>query len=242
MSKRHMGEANRMIYEEGLSKAEYINQFGKFSFLTISESLWFLGPIALCAAALLIYVFIIWYRDWFGKNTFIYRLLMLPTSRMNVYLAKASAIFLMVLGLIAFQLILFPIDNLIFKGIIPSEFRYATDVRSLLTINPYFQLIIPTSFEQFLMSYGLGLLAVFVVFTAILFERSFRIKGIVLGVLFCIAAMVIFLSPALILGLLHIDNYLYPVEFFMLELFMYLLMMGATLWVSHYLITKKVTV
>ena len=30
----------------------------------------------------------------FGKNTFIYRLLMLPTNRLNIYLAKATTILL----------------------------------------------------------------------------------------------------------------------------------------------------
>ena len=51
--------------------------------------MWFLGPIALCIAALIIYVFFIWYRDWLGKNTFAYRLLMLPTDS-NEYLFSES--------------------------------------------------------------------------------------------------------------------------------------------------------
>ena len=38
----------------------------------------------------MIYVFFIWYRDWLGKYTFAYRLLMLPTTRINIYFAKAD--------------------------------------------------------------------------------------------------------------------------------------------------------
>ena len=57
--------------------------------------------LPLCIVALIFYCFIIWYRDWFGKNTFAYRLLMLPTSRLNLYIAKATTILLFILGLLA---------------------------------------------------------------------------------------------------------------------------------------------
>ena len=49
-----------------------------------------MGPIALCVVVLIIYVFFIWYRDWLGKNTFIYRLLMLPTARIQCLFSKGD--------------------------------------------------------------------------------------------------------------------------------------------------------
>lgn len=241
-SKGYMNNAKRSIYEEGLSKAEYINNYGKMSFSNITDTLWYMGPIALCAAALIFYCFLIWYRDWYGKNTFIYRLLMLPTSRMNMYIAKASAIFLMVLGLIAFQLILFPIQDWIFKGLVPDEFRYPTEIRSVLVGNQIFQLIIPTTFSQFLCSYGLGFMAVLILFTAILCERSYRLKGVAFGVMYCIASVVIFLSPVLVMEIFHLENLLYPMEFFFIHLFLGLLVSAISLLVSNYLINKKITV
>ncbi len=92
-SRKYIGRANKVIYEELLSKSDFITQYGKISFYNISQTGWFLGPIVLCGVTLLIYVFFIWYRDWLGKNTFSYRLLVLPTARINVYLAKATTIF-----------------------------------------------------------------------------------------------------------------------------------------------------
>ena len=44
----------------------------------------------LCGVILIIYVFFIWYRDWLGKNTFIYRLLMLPTARIQCLFGKGN--------------------------------------------------------------------------------------------------------------------------------------------------------
>ena len=40
---------------------------------------------------------------------------------------------------------------------------------------------------EFVIYYGVGMTAVFVVFKAILFERSFRLKGIIYGILYCAA-------------------------------------------------------
>ena len=61
---------------------------GLFSFLILHKSDVVYGTISSVHVVLIIYVFFIWYRDWFGKNTFIYRLFMLPTARINVYLQR----------------------------------------------------------------------------------------------------------------------------------------------------------
>ena len=104
VSRDYVNQANKMIYEESMPMSKFIEQNGTFSFHNISQTLWFLGPIGLCLVVLIIYVFFIWYRDWLGKNTFIYRLLMLPTARLHVYLAKATTILLLMLGIVALQL------------------------------------------------------------------------------------------------------------------------------------------
>src|SRR5690625_6144925 len=100
MSKGYLKLANREIYEQGISMTEFIEWNGMMSMVKVIGSMWFMGPIALSVAAFIFYIFLIWYRDWFGKNTFIYRLLMLPTARLNVFLAKAISIMMMVIGLV----------------------------------------------------------------------------------------------------------------------------------------------
>jgi len=110
-SRRYLNMANEKIYEEMMSKAEFLANFGQMSFIQIVRSVWFVGPIALCIAGVGFYIFLIWYRDWFGKNTFIYRLLMLPTTRLNIFYAKVTNIMIMTFGLVAFQLIFLPIER-----------------------------------------------------------------------------------------------------------------------------------
>ena len=174
-SKIYLNRANDLIYKELMPKAEFIEEYGTFSFFEVTNSTWFLGPIALSIAALLIYVFFIWYRDWLGKNTFAYRLLMLPTTRMNVYLAKATTILLFVLGLVALQLLLLPVEGQVIKWLVPNEFRSDLSVYEITKLN-YLNLFFPRTFLEFVIYYGAGMIAVLTVFNAILFERSFPFK------------------------------------------------------------------
>ena len=53
----------------------------------------------------------------------------------------------------------------------------------------------PQTFIEFVLYYGGGMTAVFIVFTAILFERSFRIKGIIYGILYCAVSVVYLFCP-----------------------------------------------
>ena len=86
-----------------------------------------MGPIALCVAVLIIYVFFIWYRDWFGKNTFIYRLLMLPTASIQYLFSKGDNDFTIYFrSCWPLQLLLFPVESQVLQWMVPNEFR--TDI------------------------------------------------------------------------------------------------------------------
>ncbi|MFJ7746881.1 hypothetical protein [Peribacillus sp. NPDC097295] len=232
-----LNNADQTMLEEKLTEAAYIETFGGVNFNSVSGSLWFLGPIYFCAVALIFYIFLIWYRDWFGKNTFIYRLLMLPTTRLSLYLSKATAIFLMVLGLIALQLIILPMENALFHSMVPEAFlTEEMGIMSILQTNQILDIIIPSSFTQFLLSYGIGLMIMLVVFTAILLERSYRIKGIVLGIVYCILAGALLISPILF------EEFIYPAELFGMFIALGLIISAVSIWYGSWLLKKRVTV
>ncbi|MBT2658780.1 hypothetical protein J7E81_26760 [Bacillus sp. ISL-18] len=235
-------DVKRIMFEQSWSMAEYIHHNGKISFLANLETLWFLGPIAVCAAAMIFYIFLIWYRDWFGKNTFIYRLLMLPTSRLNIFFAKATAIFLMVLGFIAFQIVLLPLQNGLFQWIVPEDYIFIMNLSEIMRASTFISMIIPNTFSEFLAYYGLGFIAILVVFTAILFERSYRWKGIVIGILYIILAGAVFLFPLIIMVISERSNLFYPLEFLLLEIGLGLLVTFTSIWISKFLLNRKITV
>nr|WP_202406583.1 hypothetical protein [Virgibacillus massiliensis] len=238
----YMNRASRIMNEESLQTSAFIHNYGYFSLLNLMDSLWFFGPIAFCVAGLIFYTFFIWYRDWYGKNTFIYRLLMLPTSRLNVFFAKATAIFLMVLGLIALQLVLLYIEELIVELIVPLEFIQFTSIPQIMNaINSAYVVLFPKTFIEFILIYGTGLIAVFTLFTAILLERSYRWKGVLMGAGYCIVASGIFLSPVLISELSG-NYYLYIGEIIILEVALGCIIIASSIWLSRFLLNKKITV
>lgn len=239
-SRKYVNLADKLMYEELLSKGQFLEQYGYMTFFKIFETAWFFGPIMLAVATLIIYVFFIWYRDWFGKNTFIYRLLMLPTERFNVYLAKATTILLFVLGLVALQLVLIPMEIQVMQWIVPDEFRMDLSVKQITSSNGLIVLF-PITFTEFFLYYGGGMVAVFIVFTAIMFERSFRLKGIFIGILYIVASLFIFIAPILVDAFL-LGNFFYPAEIFFIEVGMGLIVLIGTIWTGDYLLKNKIRV
>ncbi|MBT2665658.1 hypothetical protein J7J00_09125 [Bacillus sp. ISL-4] len=240
VTKSLLNDARDIMAKERLSEAAYIANYGSIDFSHIAHTLLFVGPIALSAVALIFYIFLIWYRDWFGKNTFIYRLLMLPTSRLSIYLSKATAIFLMVLGMIAFQIIILPMENALFNSNVPQALLNEMSISTITKIIPILSLIIPSTFTQFLLSYGIGLMIMSILFTAIMFERSFRIKGFILGLVYCGIAAVLFLAPVFVME--FGDFYFYPNELFGLLLALGIIVTGLSVWLGSWLLKNRVTV
>jgi hypothetical protein len=240
VSQSYVNQANKLIYKELMPMREFIEQYGTLSFHNITQTLWFLGPIGFCLVILIIYVFFIWYRDWLGKNTFIYRLLMLPTSRIHVYLAKAVTILLVILGLVAMQLLLLPIENQLFISMVPNDFRTNLSLFEIME-DPYLTILFPNTFSDFILYYVCGMAAVLVVFTAILFERSFRMKGVFYGILYSVASILIFFVPILVNAFI-LKNYFYSLELFFMVLATGLIVLTGAIWTGNFLIKKKVRV
>ncbi|HEX7057784.1 MAG TPA: hypothetical protein VF260_11420, partial [Bacilli bacterium] len=187
--------------------------------------------------ALLLYVFLIWYRDWTGKNMFIYRLLMLPSARIQIFLSKLCAILLMTLGLLAIQALLLPFEKAWFHLRIPEVFITPEYDAAHTGGANLLQLLLPYRFVPFLLAYSVGAIAVMVIFTAILLERSYRLKGVLAGVAYCALCLLVFLSPLSVT-----EGWLYPLERFLLLAAAGLVVAGCSLMLSLFLIRKKVTV
>lgn len=238
---QYMGDANKTIFEDLVPKAQFLEQTGPMTMVHVVKSMWFMGPIALCVVTLAIYIFLIWYRDWVGKNTFIYRLLMLPTSRLNLYFAKATSIFLMVLGLVSIQLILLPLESTILTWVVPSDFRMDMTVDQIINSFLYLVILFPKSFIEFVLYYGAGFMVMTVLFTTVLFERSYKWKGIVLGAGYGLLSVVVFVSPLLPM-LISGNDYLYPIEMLIVEIIMGLIVTAAAIWLGGFLLKKKITV
>lgn len=237
----YLSDAHAWVDRNGGTEAQYAENFQKLNLINIFHSVWYEGAISLCAIVLLLYVFMIWYKEWFGRNTFAYRLLMLPTSRMNVYFAKLSAIVLFVFGYVSLQFVVIPLQLASFLAIIPADLRVTVSIGELIRRDPLLNLFMPSYVMQFILYYGAGILGVFVLFTAILLERSYRWKGIVAGILYGAAVLIVIILPQEI-SQLGITLPLFPSEIVLLQVFIGLCMIAVSIGFSSYLLRKKVTV
>lgn len=237
----YLQEADEAIYKEQMSQAEFLDMFGMLSFEQIVGSVWFLGPIALAIAAVAFYIFFIWYRDWFAKNTFIYRLLMLPTTRLNLFFAKLSTILLVTFGFVGFQLMILPLETRLMQWMVPKDFRADMALHDIMNLLMKLHILFPQTFTEFILHYGMGTVVVSVIFTAVLFERSFRWKGILLGVIYGIIAIGVLISPV-ILQYEVFYEFFYPGEMLLLELAAGLVVLAGSIWISNFLLKKKIRV
>lgn len=240
-SKNYINQLNEAVYQNKIPKTQFLSETGEMSMFWVVNNIWFLLPILISVTAVLFYSFYIWYVEWMGKNTFIYRLLMLPTSRMTIFWSKITTIALMIFGLVSVQLILLIVESQLLKLLVASDIRLDLSLQQLSELSYYLSLFMPQSFLSFIIYYGTGFILLFLTYTTILFERSFRLKGIMMGIGFSIVLFLVFLSPVIandIVGL----NWLYPNEIIITEIILGVLVIAISSWMSHYLLNKKVTV
>lgn len=239
VSKVYMNTTDQVMYKNQLSMSQYIEEYGVFSFNRFIESEWFLIPIFFSIAMLMIYVFFIWYRDWFGKNTFIYRLLMLPTERITIYFAKLTTIMLLVLGLVTLQILLIPIEIQIVNSII------TTDLQSYFSFYDIYSLemwgwMYPNTFTEFILIYAVGLIFVAVLFTAILIERSYGLKGILFAIVYGMLSFGVFFAPILLNE--FSNGYFYSFEVLLMVLVVSIIVLGSAIWIANHLLKYKIRV
>lgn len=225
-----------------MTPEKFIESYWKFSLAEVIYTNGFMIPIIIAVAGLVFYMFFIWYRDWFARNTFIFRLLMLPTDRMNIYFAKLTTIMLTVFGMLAFQIVMLLFYKQIVEWIVPLVYREDLSIGILISSSLYLNMFIPSSFSSFIVTYGLGFTAVVVVFTIILLERSYKWIGLIYGIIYASVALLIYALPVIIQFIVFNKIYLYLEELFWIEVAITILIVICSLVMSNYLLKKKVTV
>ncbi len=177
-----------------------------------------------------------------GKIRFIYRLLMLPTERLNIFLSKLVTILLATLALVAFQYFALLIEKSLFDLMLQEQFRSDVSLRMLIVSNPMFNLILPKSIDGIVIMYGLGAVTVTTTFTGIIMERSFRIKGIALAVIYVILNLAIVFAPGILNYELMDRGFLYESEVLMVTGVLILILTSISILISRKLLNDRIRV
>ncbi|MER2063095.1 MAG: hypothetical protein ABS873_00460 [Alkalibacterium sp.] len=239
---KFMRKVNAYIAQNSATPQQALDTFGRFSFYDVTQTLWIAGPIAIGVSGLLLYSVFIWYREWFGKNTFAYRLLMLPVSRMTLYFSKLMTLFIGIFTLIATQMISLFIGYPIVSAIIESAYAAEIGLMDAVQMNFLFFYLFPLDLGYFLVINAVGLILLLVLFTVILMERSFAVKGIMLGIGYAICSLAVILFPLFLPDLMKNNYILYDSELLIIEIFLIAVVGAVSLVLSCHLINKKITV
>lgn len=241
VARSYMKNIQDLIFTQQITEKAALEQVGRIDMLNVTRTAWFNAPIALVIATLLLYCLFIWYRDWLGKNTFIYRLLMLPVNRMALFFSKLTVIFVAVLGLIGTQLILLSLESKLLAMLVPAAYRTTMSLIEIITFSEILSIVIPSTFIHFLVIYGVGFLAVIVLFTGIVMERSFQFKGLLMAGMYALFSGFMLLLPVLLEATAQ-KALFYPSELFLLTNGIGIILTALSFTLSHYLLNHKITV
>lgn len=184
------------------------------------------------------YTLWIWYKDWVGRQKTAYRIYMLLQSRVHVYFAKLIIIISSVLFFIGLQFILYPLEIMFLKTLMPIELLPNLETELILRTG-FMGLITPLATSNFFIIYFVGFTIVLAMFWFVLVERSYRLR---FAILFSLAYMIIICGIYIIFGLTSSKFGLLPFE--EIIIFLFLIAINASLLLAHslFMITKKIIV
>lgn len=194
--------------------------------------------------AMLLYCLYTWLREWAAHDKFIYRLLLLPGSRVSIAYAKLASILLMIAGLVLVQIAVFSLTNFI-GSLLPQVFTvqpwYAVISQGYSLSLLY--MIMPLTPAAAILGYGFGLNFLTAFFNLCILFFSFRSHGY----------LKTFMNTA---GVIIVNVLSYSAAFFILfswahftafETFLYIklvhIIIGLfNLWVMHFLMNRYISV
>ncbi|WP_339172989.1 hypothetical protein MKY51_13740 [Solibacillus sp. FSL R5-0691] len=237
-SLHYVSEAEKTMGREQLTVSDYIQNYSAYSLQNFLYSEYFILSIAFAAAVLMMYVFFIWYRDWLGKSSVIYRLLMLPTARRNVYFAKLTTILLFVFGLLGMQIILLEVLKQVIQLIVPEQLYFDPSVIYIYSAEAL-QILYPNSPLQFIFYYGIGTALVAIFFTAVLLERSYQLKGIFFALIYIVISVIVIIIPVFIQ---IITDYFYLNEIVLMTIGSSMIVIALAVYFADRLLNRKINV
>lgn len=220
----------------GQTVAEYVSQNGT---VTLSEIIdrQPLIIIAFILIALLIVMsgFYLWYKEWFGQSKRIYMLLTLKGSRFTIFLSKLCVIVSSIILYYGFVLLSLVLGTTLMHVLLPEGLVGENLLQgALLQQRSILQHAIPTTMAQLAYELSFVVMMFSILSTFVLFDRSKRIFGMIMGALYGIATVALFI---------YINTlFLFQDEVFYAN---WAFVIGTTLisiLLSAYLLEKKVTI
>lgn len=122
--------------------------------------------------AMLIFSGWIWYREFWGRGTFMLRLLTLPMKRIQLFTSKFITVMMLILGLIAVQWLTLIIEYQIFTTWLDAQMIIKNDTFANIRQLDIFYILYPSTIVNFIIHLLMIAFVVLTIFTFVLVERS----------------------------------------------------------------------
>lgn len=229
--------------QESLARGLDAETMSLMSVRNITQTPLFSFSIVAIILVFIFYSFFIWYREWLGKNAFIYRLLMLPVHRSYIFLTKALTFLIGGFLSFVFQFGMYALVLFIAKLMVEPGFYQAVSIHNIQPDYEILQnLLFPQTGFEFFTIYGFAFGALVTLFAAILMERSFRIKGLIAGVVYLVTYFALYTFISSINYYNFIPFIIKPSEAFIISAAYLLFMILLGTLTSRYLLNKKIKV
>lgn len=231
-------EARRM-----LAQGQDLASMPPFTGVTITQRGLFGVSIMGLVLVFVFYSFFIWYREWLGKNAFIYRLLMLPVNRTMIFLTKALAFLIGGFLSFVFQFGMYGLVLFISERMVQPEIYQAVNIHQ---IRPMYDMVqyalFPETVIEFIATYGFAFGALVTLFTAILLERSYRLKGLIAGIVYFIGYFALYSMVSVSNYIDFIPFIIRPSQAYIASIIYLLVTMAVGTFISSRLLKNKVKV
>ncbi|MGL4820099.1 MAG: hypothetical protein ACRC5C_08970 [Bacilli bacterium] len=219
----------------GQTFAEYAAENGPYTLaFFIDSSMWFTVIFFFVGLSILGLTLYTWYKEWFGQSKRIYMLLTLSGSRLQVLGSKLAALTLVFVSYYLFVLVNLYIGGLLMSGLLDAALVGENLVQNALQQSLMMSFILPGNIADLAYKFAFGVMMMLIMTTFVMMDRSKRVIGALVGVVFGASTVVVFFY----LNTLH----LFADEFPIVMWGFVGIVSAVCLAISTYLLQKKVSI
>ena len=217
------------------SVSEYVEQYGQLSLVQIFDQTPYLPIFYIFTALLLVCItFYLWYKEWFGTSKRIYLLLSLKGHRFFIFLSKLVVILLSFFIFYGVILLNLGIASLLMTTILPKGTVTDLLISGVMQQSQLIGMILPLSIGDFIYKIAFIILMFSLISVFVLCDRSKKIFGIIVGIIFVIANITLFIYTKTLY--LYFDERLFVNYGFVFG------MSAISIFICGWLLNKKVSI
>ncbi len=214
---------------------EYVGMKGQLTLAKVFDGSSMIPLIFIFTAIILVCItFYLWYKEWFGYSKRIYMLLSLKGQRFSIFLSKLVVIIVSMFIFYGVVLLNLGLGSLLMHAILPEGIVAPNLIQGTLLQSEYIAMILPLTIGDFLYKTLFVILMFNLISLFVLADRSKRILGLVLGTIYGIANVVIFVYTKTLF--LFID------ERFFVNWGFVIITAALSMAISAWLLNKKVSI